>query len=479
MNEVRHSYRLALRLISSSCFLLVHWVPTLASDDLSDIAAELDNHLSSIYAPSEPGVAALIAKDGEVILRKGYGLANLEHNIPITPETVFRVGSMTKFFTATAILMLEEEGKLRLDDEITRFLPEYPTHGAKITVKHLVAHTSGIWDYLNLPKMQEGWREDITPQGLIDLFKDKPLEFRPGDGFAYSNSNYILLGVIIEKVSGQPYQDFVREHIFVPAGMQSTRYGGHLKIIPNRAGGYEPSGDGRYLNARFLNMSEPYAAGGHVSTVDDLWRWNKAYLGGQLIKRETLDRALTRFTLNNGKEVPLACGCGISDFLDQRIIVYAGGIHGFSTQAVVVPQEDLHVIVLSNNPRHLRHLSGVAAELTGIALGKPLGRPVPIEIDAKVLDSLAGTYRVPDDEGFLARGGVEWVFERKSGNLFWRQPGTGRKQALLATSETEFYFTRGALRRFEFVQDEGGSVSHVLLHLPLLYPQKAVRLKKR
>ncbi|UCE58504.1 MAG: serine hydrolase [Phycisphaerales bacterium] len=466
-------------LITASPALLPRLSATLAEADRTDTAAALDKMLSSIYPPNEPGVSVLVARDGEIVLRKGYGLANMEHNIPITPQTVFRIGSMTKFFTATAILMLEEQGRISLEDEVTRFLPDYPTHGEKITVKHLVAHTSGIWDYLNMPKMQDGWREDITPQSLIDLFKDRPLAFKPGEGFAYSNSNYILLGAIIEKVTGQTYQAFVQEHIFAPAGMRNTCYGGHRKIIPNRATGYEPSEAGGYLNARFLNMTEPYAAGGHVSTVDDLWRWNKAYLGGRVITQETLSRALTRFTLDNGKEVPLACGCGISSFQGHDIIVYAGGIHGFSTQAVVMPDENLHVIILSNNPRHPRGLAGVAAKVTAIAMGRPLEEPRPVELDKSVLDSLAGTYRVPDDEGFLAHGGDEWIIGVKGERLYWEHSGRGRKQSLLALTETDFYFKIDALRRIQFVRDGSGKVSHVLLQLPLLYPQKAVRIDER
>ncbi|MHC4787184.1 MAG: serine hydrolase domain-containing protein, partial [Planctomycetota bacterium] len=206
-----------LSLIAGSIVLLLLAPGASAADDRADVAAELDKVLSAQYPPNEPGAAVLVARNGKVVLREGYGLANMEHNVPITPEAVFRIGSMSKFFTATAILMLMEQGKLDLEDEITRFLPEYPTHEKKIRIKHLIAHTSGVWDYLNLPAMQAGWREDITVQGLIDLFKDEPLPFEPGDGFAYSNSNYILLGAIIEKVTGQTYQAFVDERIFVPA----------------------------------------------------------------------------------------------------------------------------------------------------------------------------------------------------------------------------------------------------------------------
>ncbi|MFH1418223.1 MAG: serine hydrolase [Planctomycetota bacterium] len=471
----RSERRWVLRLIGAVMLLARPAGVALAGDDLAAMAATMDKALSAIYPADEPGAAVLVVKGGAVVLRKGYGLANMEHNIPITPDSVFRVGSMSKFFTATAILMLVEQGKVSLDDEITRFLPDYPTHGEKITIKHLMAHTSGIWDYLNLPKMQDGWREDITVEGLIDLFKDKPLSFKPGEGFSYSNSNYILLGAVIEKVTGQTYEAFVDEHLFAPAGMKHTCYGGHLKIIRNRAAGYERSDDG-YLNARFLNMMEPYAAGGHVSTVDDLWRWNKAYRGGRFLSRKMLDQALKRFTLNNGKEVPLASGCGISTFQGHTIIIYAGGIHGFNSQAVIMPDEDLHVILLSNNPWYQPPVAEVAARLTAIAIGKPLGEPKAIPLDAKVLDSLAATYRVPDDEGLLVPGGDEWIFTREDGGLSWERKGFGRNQPLLAITESEFYFKINAQRRMEFVRNKDGKVSHVLLRLPLLYPQRAIRM---
>jgi CubicO group peptidase (beta-lactamase class C family) len=366
---------------------------------------------------------------------------------------------MSKFFTAAAVAMLKEEGKLDLDDEITRFLPEYPVR--MIRIRHLLSHTSGVWDYLNLPKMQAGWREEITVEGLIDLFKDHPLEFEPGHAFGYSNSNYILLGAIIEKVSGQSYETFIDERIFQPAGMKHSQYGGHRKIIPNRAAGYEKTEAG-YLNAEFMTMSEPYAAGGHVSTVHDLYLWNKAYFKGSIPDR--------RFKLENGKEVPVSMGYGISRWLGRDVAVYAGGIIGFRAQALYLPEDDLHVVILTNNPYHGPPLKDLAAKLAAAALGTPLEEPSPIDLEERKLVLFEGTYRVPDDEGFLARGGEEWKVSMQENGLYFRA------QRILPVSENEFFMQGRPHNRIEFVRDEGGKVMQLLVKLPLLYPQRAIRV---
>lgn len=424
-------------------------------------SSTLDEILSAVYAPDEPGAAVLVAKGGEILLHKGYGLANVEHGVPVTPESVFRVGSMSKFFTAAAIVMLKEEGKLELEDEITRFLPDYPMQGREIRIWHLISHTSGIWDYLNLPKMRAGWREEITVNGLIDLFKDLPLEFEPGKAFRYSNSNYILLGAIIEKVSGQSYEAFIDERIFRPAGMEHSLYGGHRKIIPNRAAGYEKTGEG-YLNAEFLTMSEPYAAGGHVSTVHDLYLWSRTYFKGRLPDR--------RFKLDNGKEVPVSLGYGISRWLDRDVAVYAGGIHGFRSQALYIPEDDLHVVIMTNNPYHGPPLKDLAAKLAAFALGCPLEEPVPVVLEKKEMAPFEGIYRVADDEGFLARGGEEWKVSLEAEGLRFRE------RRILPLSENEFFMQGNPHNRIEFVRDEGGKVVHLLVKVPLLYPQRAYRV---
>jgi D-alanyl-D-alanine carboxypeptidase len=230
-------------------------------------AAEIEEYLDSIYDRTQPGAAVLVARDGETIVREAYGMADLELGVPLRPEHVFGIGSITKQFTAVAVLMLAEEGKLSLDDDITRFIPEYPTHGHRITIEDLLHHTSGIRSYTAMPEFQEMMRVDLTLDSLIAVFQHEPLDFAPRENWIYSNSGYVLLGKIIEEASGQAYADFLRQHVFEPSGLESTYYGGARRIIPGRVSGYERLRDG-WRNAEYVSMTIPHAAGALLSTVE-------------------------------------------------------------------------------------------------------------------------------------------------------------------------------------------------------------------
>src|ERR1700674_1313387 len=240
-----------------------------------EIVGQMDALLSGAYRPGAPGAAVLVMKDGMPLLRKGYGLANLELGVPIRPEMVFRIGSITKQFTAVGILMLVKEGKLALDDEITRFLPDYPTHGQKITVETLLTHTSGIQSYTDMPSWLALWRKDFTVPELVALFKNEPMRFKPGEKWEYDNSGYILLGAILEKVSGKSYADSARRRFFEPLGMKHSYYGADEPIIPGRVTGYEKRDHG-FGNAAYLSMTQPYAPGAARPTPPSVWRGRRS-----------------------------------------------------------------------------------------------------------------------------------------------------------------------------------------------------------
>src|SRR4051812_37064486 len=226
-------------------------------------------------------------------------MANFELGVPITPDMVFRLASVTKQFTAVATLMLMEQGLLALDDPITRFWPDYPTHDHTITVEHLLTHTSGIRSYTDMPDWPPLWRKDFAVQELIDYFKDQPMPFAPGTRWAYNNSGYVLLGAIIEQLSGLSYAQFMQQRIFEPLGMRQSYYDRTPQIIPKRADGYQKGADG-YTNAEYLSMTQPYAAGALASTVDDLARWDRALVSGTLLQPATLARAWTPYQLADG-----------------------------------------------------------------------------------------------------------------------------------------------------------------------------------
>ena len=274
-----------------------------------ELEATVDKLLSEKYQPGDPGATALIAKNGEVLYRKAFGTANLELGTSMRPENVFEIGSITKQFTSVSILMLFEEDKLSLQDEITKYLPDYPTHGKTITIHHLLNHTSGIKSYTGMREFRTKARTDMSPVELIDFFKNEPMDFDPGEAYRYNNSAYIILGHIIEFVSGMSYADFIETRIFDKLGMKNSHYGSKTKLIKNRAYGYQPSDNG-FNNAAYLSMTLPYAGGSLMSCVDDMLLWQRALHKNTLISEESKKLAFTNYTLNNGK--PINYGYGFS-----------------------------------------------------------------------------------------------------------------------------------------------------------------------
>lgn len=352
------------------------------------LTAEYDKILSEQFKPGETGCAALVAKNGQVIYRKAFGMADLELNVPMQPEMVFRIGSITKQFTAIAILQLMEQGKLSLQDEITKYIPDYPMHGHSITIEHLLTHTSGIKSYTNVPEFQKFIRTDMKPEEVVDLIKSRPMEFAPGTKWNYNNSGYFLLGYIIEKVSGKTYQEYIQENIFTPLGMTSSSYGDNTKIIKLRASGYQPGKDG-VVNADFMSMLLPYAAGSIMSTVDDLYKWNRAVHSYKLVKKETLDMAHTPYKLSDGKLTGYGYGWFMSELQGSPTIEHGGGINGYLTSSVYLPDEDVFVALFSNNNGKAPEFS--ALKMAAMAIGKPQ-KTTEMKLDEAALKEFQGAY---------------------------------------------------------------------------------------
>jgi CubicO group peptidase (beta-lactamase class C family) len=318
--------------------------------------------------------SVLVAENGKVILKKGYGLANIEWNIPNQPDTRFRLGSITKQFTSMLIMQLVQQGKIRLDGKISDYLPYYPKKtGDRITIHHLLTHTSGIPNYTSFPSFRaELERKPYTPEVFTRVFADSALEFEPGTKWAYSNSGYFVLGAVIEKVTGKPYEQVLRENILAPLGMSGTGYDHSETVLPKRAAGYEKRGR-EYVNAGFLDMSLPFAAGSLYSTVEDLFVWDQALYTNRLLSSENTSKMFTPF-LNN-----YAYGWGVAPFPigntkeTVATIQHGGGINGFNTLICRVPG-DKHLIVLLNNTGGAP-LSPIARSILGILYDKPFSPP--------------------------------------------------------------------------------------------------------
>jgi CubicO group peptidase (beta-lactamase class C family) len=340
--------------------------------DDKQLFTEFDKMLSEQFKTNETGATALIARKGQIIYKKAFGMANLEYNIPMKVDNIFRIGSITKQFTAVAILQLMEQGKLNLQDEITKFIPDYPTHGHKITIEHLLTHTSGIMNYTNMKDFEKQATLDKSPSEIIDYFKNQPMDFAPGTQWNYSNSGYILLGYIVEKVSDKTYPQYIEDNFFKPLGMTNSLYGSDTKIIKNRAGAYDKDSTG-FTNAHSMSMTQPLSAGAIQSTVEDFFKWHLAVHAYKLVKKESLDKAFTKYKLTDGKETENGYGWGLGDIQGSPTIGHGGGIPGFLTQSIYFPKEDVFVAVFSNcgcNPPF-----EIADKMATLAIGKRI--PIP------------------------------------------------------------------------------------------------------
>jgi D-alanyl-D-alanine carboxypeptidase len=334
-------------------------------------SAALDRLFTSAVKPGDPGLTVLVSRKGQVLLRSGYGLANVELGVPARPEHVFRIASVTKQFTSAIIMMLAEEGRLSVSDPLTKYLPDYPVLGRTITIEHLLTHTSGIHNYTDIPAWRQTWRQDLSLAALIDTFKNEPLDFVPGEQWKYSNSGYVLLGAVIEKVTGTPYATVVQDRIFGPLGMASSRYDSTEDVIPNRAAGYARA-NGRIVNAAYLSMTHPHAAGALVSTVDDLAKWDAALSGTRLLQTESIARMFTPYLLASGKATTYGYGWNIGTISGRAVQEHGGGINGYRAYVLRIPAEGIFVAILSGladqapNPELLAHkAAAIALGLTG------------------------------------------------------------------------------------------------------------------
>jgi D-alanyl-D-alanine carboxypeptidase len=442
--------------LAAGALLLILNLPARAAApaSTSDLGAYADKALAAIYPADQPGAAAIVVKDGKVVLRKGYGMANLELGVPNSPEMVFELGSVTKQFTAASILLLQERGKLRVEDEITRYLPDFPTHGQTITIENLLTHTSGIPSYTGLPEWFAKIREDLKPADVIALFKDKPLEFNPGERWVYDNSGFFLLGAIVEKVSGESYERFVEEEIFQKLGMTHSRYGHPDELIPRRASGYSKDEKG-FHNADYISMTSPYAAGALMSTVDDLALWDRALSGETLLRRASLDRMFTAAKLKSGRAVHYGYGMGVFDLAGRHVQMHGGDIPGFTTSVARVPEERLFVAILSNNDASQPRPDDVALRIVAKALGQAFEDVKRIQLDPKALADYPGVYRFDEQ--------TTRVITQEGGKLFAQRRGGGEKQEISATATDELIYPDG-MTRLHFRRDAQGKVTGVDFH---------------
>lgn len=413
------------------------------------LTPKVDEYLKAAMKARRFAGSVLIARNGQVLVSKGYGMANLEDVAPNTPETKFRLGSVTKQFTSMAVMMLQERGKLSVGDPVCKYVPDCPAAWQAITIRHLLTHTSGIPNYTALPDFRNFGRTPMTVPALVDLFKNLPLDFAPGEKFSYSNSGYIVLGYIIERVSGKSYQDFLRENIFGPLRMVNSGYDGNM-VLAHRAAGYAYDPQTHTpVNAAYIDMSVPFAAGALYSTVGDLLLWDQALYTARLISRKSLDEMFTPFKGN------YAYGWSVGKEFDRRSISHGGDIYGFASNISRFPDDRVTVIVLTN---HEGVAAGaIARDLAAIVFGKPYKTPVEpkiITVESSILDSYVGRYQLQTTVLDITNEG---------GKLMWTQGGVAEsKRQLLATSQMDFLL-QGTELLIRFVKDDKGQVTQLII----------------
>lgn len=313
----------------------------------SKVEVSLDSYLQNQTDRQNFSGTALIAKKGKVLLKKGYGLANYELNVANAPAMKFRIGSLSKQFTALAVMQLQEKGLLKISDTLARYIPDFP-NGHKITLHNLLTHTSGIFNISTMPDIIERAKQSITLEKLVERIKKNKPEFAPGDHYSYNNSGYILLTHIIEKITGKPYEQYLQENIFNPLGMQESGIDDPIQIIPNRAAGYSKDTKG-LINAPYTDMAWTAGAGQIYSTIEDLYRWHVALQSGKLLAKESVKTLMAAHVqMETANEW---YGYGLYHIKNTKfgpLIGHRGKTLGFHSALYYYPEHDIVIIILSN-----------------------------------------------------------------------------------------------------------------------------------
>ncbi|BAH05347.1 serine hydrolase [Clostridium kluyveri] len=396
------------------------------------ISQKLDNYLSALETTDNFHGSVLVAQNGSIILNKGYGKSDFEQNIKNTQDTIFPIGSMTKQFTAMAIMQLVEKGLINIDDVISKYIPDFP-NGNIITIQELLTHSSGIVNCTNLP---EFWSMSIDSfndiNNVINLFKNKPLEFQPGSKFSYSNSGYILLGYIVEKVSGINYIDYLEKNIFHPLNMKNTRvgYNGMKKM-------YTSTGYSGYLDvfpvSDMMTINGTYGAGNLCSTTGDLYKWDRALYTDKLIKQSTLKDIFSNHIQITSSGIYYGYGWMLSKENYGKKIYHGGNTLGFTSNIARYPNRNLTIIILTNVGYY--NINSLNDTLADISLGKNYEMPKKksvIKVDDALLDKYIGNYKIEDNLGSIS-------ITHDNGHLYCEQNNSGQKYELFAQSQNKFF----------------------------------------
>ncbi|MBN2092442.1 serine hydrolase [candidate division KSB1 bacterium] len=409
---------------------------------------QIDQYITAYVEMNQFSGSILISRNNQIIVNKGYGMANYEHEIPNHPKTKFRIASLTKQFTAMAVLILDENDNLDINDSLAKYIPDYP-RGDEIKIFHLLTHTSGIPDHTEFPDFNLDRR--VYQYSLLDTvkkFKNKPLEFSPGEKFKYSNSGYILLGYIIEQVSKMPYEEYIEHNIFKPLKMKNSGFEHPKKVIRNFADGYNLDNN-EIIRAKYRDMSNAHASGALYSTTEDLLLWDRALYTEQLIGKASLQKMFTPFKAQYGY------GWGIVDLFDRKMAGHNGEIDGFKANISRFINDDACIIVLSNFEQ--TPIGKISVDLAAILFGKDYSIPKikkTIALDSDILNDYSGKYELKPNFHF--------VISRNGDQLFC-QPTGQKKLRIYPESEIKFYI-KEVDAYITFIRNENKTIESLILH---------------
>lgn len=423
----------------------------------------IDSIMNAHYKPVAPGAVVLAAKDGKVSFRKAYGMASLELGVKQKPEFLFPLGSIIKQFTAVGILKLCREGKLSLQDDIRNFIPDYNTHGRRITVENLLTHTSGIKSLYEMPGYMSLRRNEYKPDSLRKLFQDEELYFEPGTDWNYSNSGFTLLGMIIEKVSGMSFSEYLRKNIFTPLGMDRTFIASGDKIIPGLVPYYKSAGKGSYKPGPYFSFSSMFAAGDIISCCDDMLKWDEALYTEKILTGEWLKKAWASFILPDGQKTNYGYGWALGEYKGMHFIQH-DGIAGYLSDAIRIPERHLYVFIASNNGSISPNDAANKIALRLLGLKPESGKP--FNIDSETLSEYTGTFEVRRPAGNDFRyASKEKVFRSitLSGDSLFSECRAEGKYRLIPVEKDAFLF-EATDTKMQFLRNETGKIKGIRIY---------------
>ncbi|MBZ4190062.1 serine hydrolase domain-containing protein [Niabella beijingensis] len=433
-----------LLLVCCTCF---YSRVALTQKNLSrSIEKDIDQLVEQRLPDIAPGAVILLAQGDRILYHKAFGYENTTTKTKMDKDGIFRIGSITKPFTALAILQLVQENKLKLQDTLQQYIPDFPVKKYPVTIAQLLTHTSGIKNYFEIenPALE---KDHYTPREGISYFQDAPLQFQPGSRYQYSNSNYYLLGYIIEQVSGMSYNDFLQMHIFNVAGLQHTSYGSVASPALHLVKGYSKL-NGRIEDAELEEITSIYAAGGLLSNAGDLLRWHRVLYDGKLISNGWLNKATQSYRLSDGKQSEYGYGWFISDIDGTKTIEHSGSTDGYQSDLVYIPDRTLRIITLFNCYETDRDWILLTNDIARLAMGKSLDHS--IRLSKEMLQQYVGIYKHNE----------EWqmIFTMKGSDLYVRCPKAGIPDIKLYATNENYFYTKETPIKFELLKQPDGSM---------------------